>query len=95
MVEASEKDRIFTATHQHPIKRHATTDDHEKKRPRLDERTDFSRWRMRDDAGRHTWHYLEDDEENEKWPQSYADKYFLGLPMVRTACLLFDCLWGA
>lgn len=49
-----------------------------------DQKTDYSRWRLRDDDGRQTWHYLESDEENEKWPQSVADKYFLGLPTVKT-----------
>lgn len=48
----------------------------------LQDRTDYSRWRLLDEAGRHTWHYLEDDEAAEKWPQSLADKYFLGLPLV-------------
>ncbi|KPI38000.1 Lanosterol synthase [Cyphellophora attinorum] len=43
------------------------------------ETTDRSRWRMLDEDGRHTWHYLETDEQVEKWPQSIADKYFLGL----------------
>lgn len=47
-----------------------------------DPKTDYSRWRLLDDRGRQTWHYLESDEENEKWPQSIADKYFLGLPLV-------------
>lgn len=45
-------------------------------------KTDYARWRLLDDRGRQTWHYLESDEENEKWPQSIADKYFLGLPLV-------------
>ncbi|KAE8416353.1 terpenoid cyclases/protein prenyltransferase alpha-alpha toroid [Aspergillus pseudocaelatus] len=45
-----------------------------------DPKTDYSRWRLLDDDGRQTWHYLESDEENAKWPQSVADKYFLGLP---------------
>ena len=53
-----------------------------KQRPELEERTDYSRWRMRDDQGRHTWRYLEDEEEAKNWPQTTADKYFLGLPMV-------------
>lgn len=47
-----------------------------------DEKTDYSRWRLLNDDGRHTWHYLETDEEIEKWPQSIADKYHLGLPTV-------------
>lgn len=59
------------------------------KRPKLQERTDYTRWRMLNEAGRHTWHYLEDVEDVEEWPQSLADKYFLGLPM---ACLPFDIM---
>ena len=35
-----------------------------------------------DDDGRLTWHYLADDEAAKEWPQSYADKYDLGLPLV-------------
>ncbi|PGH16342.1 hypothetical protein AJ79_01884 [Helicocarpus griseus UAMH5409] len=45
-----------------------------------DEKTDYSRWRLRDDRGRQTWHYLKTDEELKAWPQTTADKYFLGLP---------------
>jgi lanosterol synthase len=52
------------------------------KTPKLQERTDYSRWRLLDDKGRHTWHYLEDDEEAKAWPQTTADKWFLGLPTV-------------
>jgi len=52
------------------------------KRPKLRETTDHGRWRMRDDEGRHTWHYLDDDEAAKEWPQTYADKYYLGLPLV-------------
>lgn len=52
------------------------------KGPRLSERTDYSRWRLLDEAGRQTWQYLEDDEDAAEWPQSTADKYFLGLPLV-------------
>ena len=55
------------------------------KRPKLQERTDYSRWRMLDERGRQTWHYLEDEEDVKEWPQSTADKYFLGLPTVSTA----------
>ena len=54
------------------------------KRPKLVEKTDYTRWRLLDDAGRQTWQYLEDDEEIKKWPQSIADKYFLGMPTVGT-----------
>jgi len=60
------------------------TDASAPKRPKLQERTDYSRWRLLDEAGRHTWHYLEDEEDVEEWPQSLADKYFLGLPLVCT-----------
>ena len=48
-----------------------------------DEKTDYSRWRLLDDRGRQTWHYLKTDKEMKEWPQSAADKYFLGLPTVR------------
>ena len=53
------------------------------------EHTDKTRWRMLDDDGRQTWHYLEDDKEAEAWPQSFADKYFVGLPLVRSPLPLF------
>lgn len=52
------------------------------KKPRLQQRTDYTRWRMLDEKGRHTWHYLDDDEDAKEWPQTTADKYFLGLPTV-------------
>jgi len=58
--------------------------DHGAKRLRIEDRTDYTRWRMRDDDSRHTWHYLEDDEAAKEWPQTHADKYFLGLPLVRS-----------
>ena len=48
----------------------------------LDEATDVRRWRLLDEAGRQTWHYLGSDEELAAWPQSIADKYFLKLPTV-------------
>ncbi len=54
----------------------------ETKRQKLEEKTDRTRWRMLDENGRHTWHYLEDDEAAKKWPQSVADKYYLGLDTV-------------
>lgn len=50
--------------------------------PKLSKRTDYTRWRLLDEAGRQTWHYLEDDEDAKEWPQSTADKYFLNLPIV-------------
>ena len=47
--------------------------------------TDYSRWRLAvTQDGRHTWHYLRTDDECEKWPQTILDKYWLGLPVVRT-----------
>ncbi len=52
------------------------------KRPRVGNKTDPTRWRMKDDDSRHTWHYLEDDEAAKAWKQTYADKYYLGLPLV-------------
>lgn len=51
--------------------------------PGLRETTDRSRWRLHNDRGLHIWKYLESDEECEKWPQSYADKWYLGLDTVR------------
>ncbi|RMD43678.1 hypothetical protein DV735_g1480, partial [Chaetothyriales sp. CBS 134920] len=45
-----------------------------------EEGTDYSRWRLRDEEGRHTWHYLTTDEELKEWPQTTYDKYHLGLP---------------
>jgi hypothetical protein len=53
------------------------------KRPKVGGKTDLTRWRMKDDESRHTWHYLEDDKAAEEWPQSYAEKWYLNLPMVR------------
>lgn len=47
-----------------------------------DRRTDPARWRLLDDRGRQTWHYLQSEQELESWPQSSADRYFLGLPTV-------------
>ena len=49
----------------------------------IKEKTDIHRWRLLDERGCQTWHYLESDEEIKAWPQSIADKYFLGLPLVR------------
>lgn len=44
--------------------------------------TDHSRWRLKNERGCQTWHYLESDEDAKKWPQTLADKYFLGLDLV-------------
>ncbi|KAI0924004.1 hypothetical protein AcW1_006791 [Taiwanofungus camphoratus] len=44
--------------------------------------TDYARWRLRvSEDGRHTWHYLNTDEECRAWPQTDLDKYWLGLPL--------------
>ena len=45
-------------------------------------KTDRCRWRLLDERGRQTWHYLEADDELKDWPQSIADKYFLGIETV-------------
>ncbi|KAF7308670.1 Terpene cyclase/mutase family member [Mycena chlorophos] len=42
--------------------------------------TEYSRWRLRvSDSGRHTWHYLQTQEECDAWPQNSVDKFWLGL----------------
>jgi len=57
--------------------------------PQVAEKTDRSRWRLLDESGRLTWHYLDDDESVRKWPQSVANKWFLGLDTVSTGNQLF------
>lgn len=44
--------------------------------------TDLTRWRLLNERGRQTWHYLTTDEQIQAWPQSIADKQFLGLQLV-------------
>lgn len=44
--------------------------------------TDLTRWRLLDERGRQTWHYLSTDEEVRAWPQSLCDKHHLDLPLV-------------
>jgi len=44
--------------------------------------TNLKNWRLHDDHGCQTWHYLQSDEDVKSWPQSAADRYHLGLPMV-------------
>nr|AAL56020.1 oxidosqualene:lanosterol cyclase [Cephalosporium caerulens] len=51
------------------------------KRPKIEKGTDPTRWRMRDDESRHTWHYLPSEEAAKAWPQTCADKYYLNLPL--------------
>jgi lanosterol synthase len=58
--------------------------------PKLGAKTDISRWRMKDDESRHTWHYLSEEEAKE-WKQSYADKYYLGLDLVGDFICLSSC----
>jgi lanosterol synthase len=53
-----------------------------KKNAKGDVKTDYTRWRLKDDRGCQTWHYLESEEEIKAWPQSTADKYFLGMDTV-------------
>lgn len=55
----------------------------ESKQPKVRENTDITRWRCVDEDGRLTWQYLEDDEDAKEWPQSFADKWYLGLDLVR------------
>ena len=47
-----------------------------------DATTDLNRWRLLDEEGRQTWHYLESKDEIKEWPQSIADRHHLGLPLV-------------
>lgn len=53
--------------------------------PSTEESTDIQRWRLLDERGQQTWHYLETDEQVKDWPQSTADKYHLGLPLVSSS----------
>ncbi|KAI8820421.1 terpenoid cyclases/protein prenyltransferase alpha-alpha toroid [Fimicolochytrium jonesii] len=43
--------------------------------------TDLTRWRLRSEDGRQTWHYLEDERAASAWPQTHADRYWLDLDM--------------
>ena len=46
------------------------------------QKTDLARWRLLDEQGRQTWHYLETEQQAQDWPQTTADRYHLGLPFV-------------
>ena len=46
------------------------------------QKTDLARWRLLDEHGRQTWHYLETEHQAHNWPQTTADRYHLGLPFV-------------
>ena len=54
--------------------------------PYEDEATDLDRWRLLNQRGRQTWHYLETDVQVKEWPQTIADRYHLGLPLVYISC---------
>ena len=54
------------------------------------EATDIDRWRLLDERGRQTWHYLS-DEQLKKWSQSVADRYFLGLSIVGSDSKFLYC----
>ncbi len=55
---------------------------------RDNERTDYTRWRLLDEQGRHTWHYLSTEDEVKAWPQAVVDKHNLGLDTVsRHRCI--------
>ncbi len=56
-----------------------------------DPSTDLQRWRLLDERGRQTWHYLTTDEELEAWPQTIADRHHLGLPLVRSIVRFSSC----
>lgn len=64
-------------------KRSSDADESFPKKPRIEGKTDHTRWRIKDDDSVHSWHYLADDEAAKAWPQSCAEKYFLNLPLVR------------
>ena len=54
--------------------------------------TNYSWWRLLvNDGGRHTWHYLKTEEERDKWPQNYIDKYWTGQPLVSWSSLCDTC----
>jgi lanosterol synthase len=45
--------------------------------------TEPARWRLGTNAeGVHLWHYLSEEAAKSERPQTYAEKYFLGLPRV-------------
>jgi hypothetical protein len=50
--------------------------------PSYGQKTDRNLWRLNDDDSRHTWHLLPDEDAARDWPQTYAEKWFLDLPLV-------------
>ncbi|KAF2753859.1 putative squalene-hopene-cyclase [Pseudovirgaria hyperparasitica] len=43
--------------------------------------TNLDQWRLKVEHGRHVWHYLSSKEECETQPQSFLERYWLGLPI--------------
>jgi lanosterol synthase len=64
-------------------KTETTLDNEDSKRAKAQGTIDKARWRCLDEDGRLTWRYLEDEEAAKEWPQTYADKWYLGLDLVR------------
>ena len=44
---------------------------------------DLDRWRLLDERGRQTWHYMKSEKEVQAWPQTLIDRHHLGLELVR------------
>lgn len=42
-------------------------------------RTNPANWRLKVEHGRQTWHYLKAKKDVDAWPQTAADKYWLGI----------------
>lgn len=58
--------------------------------------TDYARWRMQDTRdGAHVWEYLRTDEQVQAWPQTDADKYWTGQPLVRVVVLEVMIVYSA
>jgi lanosterol synthase len=82
---ASTTGRSNGAAHSRKRTRNSDDSDDMPKRPKIGTKTDVTRWRLKDDESRHTWHYLEDDEAAKDWPQSVAEKWYLNLPLGQPA----------
>ena len=54
------------------------------------EATDINCWRLLDERGRQTWHYLDSPEKIKQWPQSIVDKHHISLPLIRQTIYLFS-----
>lgn len=53
--------------------------------------TDLTRWRLKCDGGRQSWHYLESEKDCIEWPQTILDKHSVGLPIVSLLCHTMNC----